>query len=1303
MSNKKGKKINEDIDTLKDSRSGGQNALKGYTYQLLYSCYLMLKTVDSTTSFQLEGIEDIDSITQYDGDNYTTSIQLKYSSTKQDASFLKGVLKSFLEVYLLDNKRFFKMVYDFQVAKGNLSKLFESKLDDSSREYWLSVISKIKTENPSWQWNGFNFNHFISTISFERVEKTALEGAVEKELISLYEIATDNVSLFADAIKIFCLNNMENRAYVRKEDLDFLIQRVKDDISKGPQNPAHSWIRKIEFDDNGREDDYSFYEGKRATPADIVNQLPIRREKLEKRIIESIHKNTVTIIKASSGQGKTTLALQVAYSLYNDYKPYQLLCCDDIKEIGNTVQYFKSRIQLGERILIVLDSLDNRFTNWNYLVQLLQSELHLHFKLLLTTRETDWYNYCGDLSKIQSIEIIKPTLEENDAMEIFNSFKAANKLHSRITDWRSAWNKIAEKQLLIEYVYLLTHGEMLSERIDSQMSEIGNSPDGKVKTDILRKVCLADSCGIRLSVLGLQNSITFDYDSDFSELIRSMGSEFLVHIDSEGSYVEGLHPIRSKHVIDRLHDISPIDETVISVVKIAEPTDLSILFSHLPEYNINKEKTFDSIIEILWNEKDLSGCISAIKGLLSGSVMQYYRANREAFDDANNHNGLFIFAIEKCPFTTMPKFGVSVNTLDTMREVLPNNTNIEHLCTLRDNTPDINLKDSYVYAFCKQLNNWMQPLSLSNIYDLKSYAEIAEYIYCIDSSLNLSSLIDLEYVWKKPEKLSLECVASFMFASYCGNKNEYMAFVNNNFNRIMQFLKERTHSHRLYVDSSDNSIHVEYIIKLKDVENAVEQSVSRLKCICKILPIYDKYCSDALKPTIYSLKDYNIPDDAQKRMPIQNIVGMFHQEFNSLWCRTIMSNYELGTATDWLKYWIGVREHICVLVETYCSCMYRLLEGKPLGTLAKDVDQLHMEYARITTGEKLYPGQDRPFGEKNTVSEGLSKIKSGYFQSMQNFSIQLVDLLLRDEQKKSLALYNLTMVNSNLLKMQKYFAEIPTTPELEKKQHDLCVKETKVIESLVMCCDYYINHAPSKYFKKYSIQKWYSDKCRDARRIAEDKLSLLETQSTVHYPDKTYIDGTMSYYPIVIEHIDVKSEEALGEMILNILPFAETSYDYLVVMFVEDSGKLNTTAVQVNSRMLAEEIKAAELGGDSMTDKLASIYPVVVTNQMLNCFNDNYDLPSANIFEESSLPIDEIAEALWDYSKLKEMLTDSEDALYLADELQSIELNINEIMDRLKDNLTIQDVNWIEKQCNEVFAGKEYSDADFNNMIEHFI
>ena len=608
------------IQELKDSRNGGQVALRGYSYQFLYSCYLILSSSSSDISFQLEGVEDIDFIEQKDTNSNITHIQLKYSTNKQNASFLSSVLKNFLETYLLDQNRYFKLVYDFPVAEGHLDKLIASNLDENSRAYWINVISDIQKKLPSWNWSAYDFDSFISHLSFEKVEKSTLADEIEKALIKTYDISTDNIALFANSIKVLCFEKMEFRAYVTKTDLDLRIQSVLIDISKGVQNPAHSWIRKLDYSIPYHNDDQGFYEGKKSTPVDIACGLPVKRPSLEKDVIHSICENTITVIKASSGQGKTTLALQIAYELKNEYVPYQLLWCDDIKELGNIVQYFKSRIQLGEKLLILIDNLDSHLSKWNHLAQLLQSELPCHYKLLVTSRESDWYNYSGDLSNIHSLKVIKPTLNEQDAVEIFKLFKSAHQLHPSISTWQSAWGKIAERKLLIEYVYLLTHGEMLAERITSQISEIGRSSSGIVKCEILRQVCFADICGIRLSISKLLMNLSENFSLDFGEILKSLESEFLVQVSDKSGYIEGLHPVRSKHIVDKLHEFLPVDSTAISVIKITEKADLPTLFSHLPEFALNKEDFCHNAVDALWNEDDLSNYIPAIRGLFSGSV-----------------------------------------------------------------------------------------------------------------------------------------------------------------------------------------------------------------------------------------------------------------------------------------------------------------------------------------------------------------------------------------------------------------------------------------------------------------------------------------------------------------------------------------------------------------------------------------------------------------------------------------------------------------------------------------------------------
>ncbi len=139
--------------------------------------------------------------------------------------------------------------------------------------------------------------------------------------------------------------------------------------------------------------------------------------------------------KSLQRAGKTTLALRSAYLLQNEYTVYQVTVCDNNEQLGNTVQYFNSRLRLG-KLLILIDNLMAEYKKVEWTCAALQAELPTNYKVLLTTREIDWYNYSGDLSNIRSINIIVPTLEDQEAKNIFQKLKETGNLHPSITNWK---------------------------------------------------------------------------------------------------------------------------------------------------------------------------------------------------------------------------------------------------------------------------------------------------------------------------------------------------------------------------------------------------------------------------------------------------------------------------------------------------------------------------------------------------------------------------------------------------------------------------------------------------------------------------------------------------------------------------------------------------------------------------------------------------------------------------------------------------------------------------------------------------
>lgn len=1287
------------MQELHDSRDGGQIALRGYSYQFLYSCNLILSS-DTNTFFTLEGIEDIDTIKCSDGNKTITHIQLKFSTQRQDASFMDSVLKNYLEAYLIDKNRHFKLVYDFPVATGNLSKLFSGSLDKNSKEFWKTKIDSIKKETSLWNWSNFVFDDFIQRLSFENVKKDSLEKSIENSLIKSYEINTDNISLFANGIKLFCLDKMESRSEISHHEITQCIEEIKFDISKGPQNPAHAWIQRLQFT---KSDEYSsdYYEGKKATPSDIANNLPVIRPIVEKEIVDSIGKNTITVIKTSSGQGKTTLAFRAISLLTEEYTPYQIIRCNNDAELGHIVEYFRMRTRIGEKPLILLDNLDAHLSEWNLLAQLMQTGVTYHYKLLVTSRENDWYNYGGDISNLHHLQIIKPVLNEKEASDIFYSLKKAEKLHHDITDWKDAWSKIADRQLLIEYVYLLTHGEMIAERISAQMKEIGNSSAGGTKFEILRKVCFADVCGIKLETKSLIRGLSATPDSDIGEVLKSLADEFLVHISSGGDYIEGLHPVRSQHIVNRLHEYIALDETALAIAKIASVSDISVLFSHYPEFDFDKDSFYANVVSMWLCEPDLSRFVHAIRGAFSGSVMQYFKTYKALFDDAYEHGGLLLVATDLCPFSKFEDCEKELNTLNKMAEMMPDNTNIQHMITLRDSIPKFRTSKTDIYCLSSALYSKLNEINFADIADLDSYSIIVDWLYNIDPLMNLTSKVSLNDLWANAENLPIKIVSSLMYSAFCGNKDEYSTFVTANLQRIISYLKRKTNSHKVQVSDDNKKIKVEYLLRANEITKGNNESVARLTDICRTLPIFETYCSDAIKPQIDLLAAYQIPNDAHKEMPKENIIITFHQEFNGLWLRTIESNYEFDTVYAWIDHWLHVRKCACDLLAASSTCLHKLLGNRKLGDAGNLFDSVHNHYNKMMVAHFSYPREHRPFEKKPETPTLFNKAKQNYFDGIQNFADQLINFIKKEEQAKRLAIYNLKSALAALPNVQKFFDDITLDSEHQSKHMELCAIEEKVIFEIYMCCEYYLSHAPEPNYNKYQVKAWFSSSRKaEIDEVNSTMIDLTSTYDAV-LPKSSYRDNTFLCYPILLKNFDPANEEMMNVFLITSISFAKSPYDYLLLLLTNDVGEVIPNAIQFPKKAFQYIYDALNSGVEEEMDPLASPYPIEVTPKMLECFDGEYTLQKQEPVNIWLGRIADIGEELWMYSKNREYLVDEEDKQYLSNNLNEIKNRIDGMVKGIEPNVSADILTAVNELCNAVYHGDSFNDEKYNELISH--
>ncbi len=275
----------EEKSNLFDNRFGGSIAIRGFEFQFLYSCYSILQELneqDLSKKIGLERLEDLDII------HKNEYVQLKTSSKDIDASFFTktNILKNFVELYKSDKTSNFKLVHNSNISNGYLKKLENKKIDKDTLEHWAEKINELDTNL------NIDVRDFLSRISFEKTTEKELYSKSKKLILEKFNLTLGSEETFLFALLHHILIWSKERKEVTYTDLLKVIQFVKDSASKTSTLEAinKNYISKISFkkQTNGENFD-NYFDGKAARPEHIINDLPIRREYWEEKILASLY------------------------------------------------------------------------------------------------------------------------------------------------------------------------------------------------------------------------------------------------------------------------------------------------------------------------------------------------------------------------------------------------------------------------------------------------------------------------------------------------------------------------------------------------------------------------------------------------------------------------------------------------------------------------------------------------------------------------------------------------------------------------------------------------------------------------------------------------------------------------------------------------------------------------------------------------------------------------------------------------------------------------------------------------------
>ncbi len=1291
------------VEVLLKRRTGGSVNLKGIGFQLNYAMWKTLDFLDVTKKerkIRLEGIEDIDLIKIHlNASKEYEFIQVKYSENKLDSFtfWSKGILQNFLEVYLQITNVKFRFVHNMDITDGYLHDLSTYDISEKSLKYWHRKIEDFKVSDKAriWNWNDFDLEKFLSAIKFEKLSEPDIENKCIKHLIENLQLNVENEHQYLRALFYSIFKWSRDRETIRFDDLNSVIETVREDIAKGVINPAiqNKWISRVSFNKDVTIDVKDYYEGKSARPIHIAKGLPVKRINWEEKIENYFKDFDITVIKSSSGQGKSTLVWQVGKKLLETgYSLYELNWCSDEDKLGAIISFIVAKINIGESPIIVVDGLTQAVSKWSILAERCYN---LPVKFMITSREEDWYRYGGDASRL-SLGCLNIHMSCKEAQDIFTQFRQNRKLHRSIDNWQSAWEKVKEKGLLIEFIYLLTFGEMLKERLTKQIKNLNEEEDGAAKIEILRMVTLADICNIKLSSQNLIETIQKNIGviSDRNEVIKSLENEYYIKLDKV--YVEGLHPVRSSHLSDLLHSNIPVANSLINLLPLIEKEYIYDFCFKAPLLITDTGKTyFYENIAIFLAQKSYFELVKSIEGIFSCTVIKHWESNREIYDDVFEHGGLLLVASDSCPW-------IKLNTIKKLVGIVPESQNPKYLLQKLNEIQSYNPKDYDIFIFLRSLQTQLEKKEI-NI-ECEGLGHLIQWFDKFQLHCPLINKISRRIILNSLKFSEIKDSCKLAYAYHSNQPKEYYKIVKKHKDEIISWLKRKTNT--LNIEEDHNNIKINYLL-YENIEKANDESVNRIFAIYAFLPFYKLYCTEAIIPPFPGKELFsNVLNTSIKRMPQQNIDPLFHAQINSIWVKVLMSRYESSSVYDWQKQWIYIRKKSLEFIKD-CNRLFEALIEKNhsrIKSISKFINENILVLSKALITCKDLPNSNDVQVEETKFAKNCGKINE-WADSLRNFVHQISNVIIPQNNKdQNLAIINLLNTKNNLYKMQQAFRFISESTFKYFHPDEMENEEVIWYDRAFKTISYYINNQESAIATtnaKTVVEKWWQELL--SKRL--DKIYIVlkkfekETSFKTLMPKKIIEEGILKKIVIGISGVEFsRLADEFPKIIYSLVDLSEINVNFIIIVFVEDDKKCER-AIRINNALLVKMKKIID-GENIKIDDEEQPLPIELTAEMLETL-EGVELKEMkpNILTTNLM---KLFLELWKLIECRRWLSSGNeiDKEWLSELVNEFKIKIEEYLDNLKVLLPESNYNDYKNLIAKIFNYK-LNEVEFIEYFNH--
>jgi hypothetical protein len=603
------------------------SALKGYRTQFLYSLYYIVSHSANDYRFRLEGEEDLD-ILDKQGDllfaiqvkNLTKTVSLSEILAEQKTSFLKRFLNKYSTAI--------PMLVSFGSIASELKNWNSHKDTISSSE--KGIIKKYQLTEPQWQ--------LIKTKT-EFIEVN--EENVIEEILDLLKIQYPFIApiptaeyllywLQVTAERQISITTAELFSKIEEFGL-YLTQRNAIAEQYGlVLKPMHKTsLNNVNIDILKEE----FYYGTNTRYEHILLNIDVQREKFLEQIQKFYTQTNVVIIKGASGQGKSTLAYRYAYEYAPDTLLYELDVQQDFIATQKSIQAISSIAQNLNTPVLFLVHVTTNTTEWVKIVK--ESNHHNFVRFLITIRNEDWFKATATGINFLHNEV-ELSLSKTEAEIIFNHLNQKKQvLH--YADFEEAWIKIGTDVPMLEFIYSITQGDSLRNRLQQQVRQIeseDNYNNNVKQSELLRLVSLADFFGARIDVSKINKHANLQFT------IERFEKEYLIKKSGDKKYISGLHFVRSEILTNILFDefINAKKEYALKCLSVIADEDV---YTFLLQGFAKSIMHPNNIIDKLNQQFSLSWPFynGIQKSLIWFGVKDYINSNKSTLDECYNNYG----------------------------------------------------------------------------------------------------------------------------------------------------------------------------------------------------------------------------------------------------------------------------------------------------------------------------------------------------------------------------------------------------------------------------------------------------------------------------------------------------------------------------------------------------------------------------------------------------------------------------------------------------------------------------------------